>query len=261
MAGQKVVVALDFDGVIGDSLGDSFVQSVLAFREMGGNVQASRALEKQFRAGRPLAKDAGSYYTLLRIIQANPHVNFRRMTQAAFDAELQKDGPAKGLHFDELVTKNRLALAKANPEKWFALQRVYPGVKRLVWNLQKKHDVFIASGKNKQLIVRLLERNGFAIPEKNVVSGFSGTKAEQLEKISQVAGVPLGRIILVDDSLGFLRDAKKIGTEVALAKWGYCSRAQRKQARREGIARLRVPRVFGRSLTLWSRLRKMSRKE
>lgn len=258
MTRQKVVVALDFDGVIMDSLGDSFFQSVLAFKEMGGEVQASRAVEKQFRAGRALAEGAGSYFTLLRLIQENPRIDFRKMARAAFDAELQKDGPAKGLRFDRLVTKNRQVLAEKNPEKWFALQRVFPGVKRLVGNLQKKHEVFFASGKDKQLIVRLLERNDFNIPEKNIVSG---NKAEQLRKISRAAGVPLGRVILVDDSLGFLREAKKIGGEAALAKWGYCSRAQRRQARREGIARLRVPRVFGRSLTLQSRLRKMSRKK
>ena len=261
MEKPKVAIALDFDGVIGDSIGDSFVQSVLAFRDMGGNVSINAAAEKRFRAGRPFAKNADRYYTIIRLIQENPHINFKKMTQQKFDAEFRKDGVVKGKRFDQLVTQHRLELAAREPEKWLALQRIFPGIKRLIGNLQKKHVVFIASVKDKKLITQLLKRSGINIPEQNIVSGSSKDKVGHIKKVSQNAGVPVSKVILIDDSLNFLRDAKKVGAEVAMAKWGYSSRIQRKQAKREGISLIRIPRVFGMSLTLWSRLRKMRRKK
>jgi len=261
MEKPRVAIALDFDGVIGDSIGDTFAQSVLAFREMGGSVPFTRTMEKLFRAGKPFAKDAGGYYTILRLIQENQGINFKRMAQERFDAEVEKDGVAKGRQFDRLVTSHRLDLAAREPEKWIALQRIFPGVKRLIRNLQENYAVFIASAKGKKLIVQLLKEGGINIPGQNIVSGASKGKAGHIKKIAQMAGVPVSRVILVDDSLGFLREAKKIGAEAAMARWGYSTRAQRKQAKREGIPLVRIPRVFGRSITLWSRISKMRRRK
>jgi len=261
MEKRKVAVALHFDGVIGDSVRDSFVQSALAFRDMGGNVPINRAAEKHFRAGRILAGSAGMYYTLMRLIQENPGINFKRMSQEKFNAEFEKDGVAKGKLFDHLVTQHRRDLAAREPEKWLALQRTFPGVKRLIRNLQRKHVVFIASLKDRGLILKLLERSGVDIPEQNIVSMTSKDKVGHIKEVARRAGVPVSKVILIDDSLQFLRDARKAGAEAAMAKWGYSSRAQRKQAKREGIPVVRIPRVFGRSLTLWSRMRKMRRKK
>ena len=88
---KKIVIAVDFDGVIIDSLKESFLQSVSAYTAMGGNVLGSSKNEKKFRDAKYLAASADTYYTILRLIQQNPNVNFRKMSPGQFQAELRRD--------------------------------------------------------------------------------------------------------------------------------------------------------------------------
>ncbi|MFH1391185.1 MAG: HAD family hydrolase [Candidatus Diapherotrites archaeon] len=260
MAENKVVIALDFDGLIADSIRDSFVQSVNAYNSMGGRFPRIRATEKKFQQGKPFAKNADGYYTLLRLIEQNPKVNFRKMTQEQFDREFERDRTEKGPKFEKRFSEYRRHMQREHPDEWIALNSIFPRVERQIGKLQKKYSVWIATGKDRESVVRLLKKSGINIPADQILSKENTkSKVEQMRIIAEREGVPVSKILMIDDSLNYLRDVKAVGAEAAMAKWGYSTREQRRQAKREGIPLIRRP-LFGWSFTLAKKLRQMRKK-
>ena len=263
MPNKKIVIALDFDGLIVDSIRESFIQSVRTHKSMGGKVPESRAMEKRFRQGKPLTSGNDTYFTLMRLIAQRPLINFKKMTQEQFDAEFRREDSEKLKKFSALFSKNRKEMHKKNLKQWFALHKTFPGVKRWIQGLQRKNSVWITTGKDKESVLKLLERAGIKISENQILSrdiaNGNKSKGELLRLVAERERVPIGNVLLIDDAMSYLKEAKEIGAEAALAKWGYSTRKQQRELRREGIPGIRRP-LFGIGFTLSRKLKQMRKK-
>ena len=250
MLGKKGVVVFDFDGVIGDSVRECFVQSLNAYADLGGRVATSKAVEKAFRSARPLITKTEHFITVLRLIQENPRIDFNKMSQQQFDAEHRKDAGNAG-RFAERFYAHREQMRAISPKEWLALQKSFPKIAKFVAKVQKKNQVFIATTKDKKSVTELLRVYGIRIPEKNIVTKeFSKDKKQQLREIARRAGVSIREVLLVEDAVAQLRQASKIGVRGVLASWGYSTKAQRKEAKGEGIPLMRKANIFGR-VKIW----------
>jgi len=239
-ASKRGVVAMDFDGVIGDSVFENYVLAVSTYKELGGRAEYSPEAERAFRQARPLITKAEHYATIMRLIEQNPHINFSRMTQAQMNAEFVKDK----VRVEPFLAKyyvNRTEMQTNSREKWLALQKSYPGVPKLIASLRRRNQIFIATTKNRDSLVELLKRYGVQIPEQNLVTvEFSKDKRVQLQEIAKRAGVPIKKVVLVDDALEQMNAARQVGAKSVMFTPGYSMPIQRKEARLR-----RIPMIGG----------------
>ena len=246
MLKKKGVVAFDFDGVIGDSVKECFVQATRAFAEMGSKVKRNRQTERLFREGRPLITKVEHLFTITKMIQENPKVDFGRMTQAQFNAT-HTQNTQKAAEFAKRFYKQREMMKTSAPKRWIALQGAFPKIAKFISKIQRKNDVFIATTKDKKSTMELLASYGIKIPESHILSrDFSKDKKVQIQEIAKRAGVTPKEIVLVEDAVKQLRDVRTLGTRGVLVHWGYSTRAQRRSAKREGIPVIKKANVFGR---------------
>ncbi len=235
---KKGVVAFDFDGEIGDSVKECFVQAMKAHQEMGGRLRPEKWVEKKFREGRPFVTVVENFSTVLQLIEQNPKIQFNRLTQTEFNAVHRQNPQAST--FAKRFYDHRKQMQTREPREWRDLQREFPRIARLVRGLQKKNEVFIASTKDKKSVQDLLTTYGIRIPENRILSrDFSADKNAQLAEIAKRAGVHPHEIILVEDSLEQLQNARKIGVSGVMARWGYSTKAQKREARKENIPIIR----------------------
>ena len=245
---KKIVIAVDFDGVIIDSLRESFLQSVTAYTAMGGNVIGSSKNEKKFRDAKFLTKGADSYYTIFRLIQQNKDVNFSKMSPAQFQAELRRDAGKVSADFENRFYANRAAMRQEHEAYWLSLHSVSPRIKKWFARLQSdpNNSVWIATGNDFESCKKLLEMNGIKFaPEKIVSKEISKSKAKQIDIIANREGVTTSSVVHFDDSLTYLQETMGIGAKPVLVGWGPGGKRAVKEARRAGIKSIRKPWPFG----------------
>ena len=235
-AANRGVVAIDFDGTISDTVFETYVQSLKAYQELGGKVKHSPVVEKQYRAARPLITKVEHLFSVWKLIEANPHINFNHIKQEQMNAEFMADAERNKV-FSEKFYANRKHMQTQTPEKWVALNKSFPKIAEFIKRARRYNDVYIATAKDKVSIMSLLKRYGIQIPEERIISvEFSKDKRLQLKEISRLSGKSLSKIVLVEDAIEQLKGAKEIGAKGLLYRRGYSTLAQKKEARKMGVA-------------------------
>ena len=79
----------------------------------------------------------------------------------------------------------------------------------------------------------IVSNGGFHIKES--IGFLYKDKREQLKEISKRSGVPLHKIVLVEDSIEQIKAARSIGAKAVLYKRGYSTLAQKKEARKSRV--------------------------
>lgn len=230
---KPYLIALDFDGVIWDSVIESFVVAHQVYEKMGGGIPSTPVVEEKFRRGRFLCRDAEDFYTLLRFIEENPAKDPGLVTEEEFHP-LRKQEARQRAVFEKEFYRARSLMKQEEYERWCSLQSPYPGVIEEVKELQRSFArVVISTNKDEDSVRRLLSPHDLDL---DVVSKEVSTdKSVQVRRISSAYKVPLNQIIFVDDLYENVRLVKSIGAKVAMVKWGYSTRFQQKEARKAGI--------------------------
>jgi len=229
---KKGVVAVDFDGVLGDSVYECYVQSLKACKDIGLPLTHSSVLEKQFREARPLITKGEHFFSVMKMIHENPKINFNNVTQNQMNEAFKRDAEAsKG--FLERFYAHRKEMQATNPKGWVALNRSFPRVAKMMKGLSRRNEVYIATTKDKKSVMELLARYGIHVPEARIISvEFSKDKRVQLAEISKRSGKPMKSIVLVEDALEQVKAARSVGAKAVLAPWGYSTLKQRAEARK-----------------------------
>ncbi len=258
MPKEKGVVTFDFDGVIGDTVAENWVQAQKAYREVRGSTVTGRRAEKAFLKARPFLTKVEHFFTIMRLIEQNPRISFGRMTQERFDGECAKD-TVKAVEFTKGFYAARGQMKTKSRAEWLALQKMYSKIAKFVAAVQKGNQVFIASNKDRETIEDLLKIYDIKIPGENILSReFSKDKKLQLQEIAKRAGVGVKEVVLVEDAVKQLKDVATLGAKGVLVKWGYSTRRQRKEAKRNRVPIIRKANVVGR-YKIWRTQRKARR--
>jgi len=231
----KKIVALDFDGVVSDSVYECYVMAMRAFKDLGGKLTESSEIEKEFKKARPLVKVAEDYYVILKMIEENPKIDFDSITSEKFSAEKGKH-KQKFEEFNKKFYQNRSEMQKKDEKGWYKLLKEMPGVAKETKKIMKKKKVVIATTRDRDSTAKLLKNYGIEIAPEDIVSKeVFPDKRDQLRLISVKYDVPIKNIVLVDDLLDQVKSVKGIGAKAAMADWGYSTPTQRKEAEEEGI--------------------------
>ncbi|VVB75448.1 Phosphoglycolate phosphatase [uncultured archaeon] len=232
---RRGVVAFDFDGVIGDTAYECYVQTMKAWADVGGKTKPSAQVEKQFMQARPLITKRDHFFTVMRMIEENPRINFNNLTQGQMNAGFRADA-TKAKQFDEIYQRHREEMIKNDNARWNRLNRSFPKIAEFIKKVRRGNDIYIASTKTRGSILELLKRYKIDIPASRVLASEDAKdKAQMLKIISERSGKPLNRIMLVEDAIEQVKVARGTGVKAVLYRRGYSTTAQKKEAKRMGV--------------------------
>lgn len=253
----RPILVFDFDGVISNSVHDSFrtaVNTYISFRpahRLPLDKPLSTSTEtfqfekdrpelfKGFKDLMPLGSRAEDYYAILMILERNETGGIS--DQADFNAFNRRIPPAEQLAFHELFYAIRRELQKKNPEDWAALMPLFPGVADALFALAGRFTLAIATAKDRFSVD--IQLKGYGIdrlfrPENILDKDFAESKHAHLSKLHELYGVPYDRIHFIDDKVLHLISVKDLGVRSYLALWGFNTPREHEIAEKEGFTLL-----------------------
>jgi len=247
------ILALDFDGVIVDSVLDSlFVGHNTYLRLYGREVKKNFGGElftfenwekikrnyqkeiKYYRTLRPYIRGATDYGLIQKLMEEKKVIesqeefdNYRNSVD--FDFE----------DYEKEFYKERERLQNIDYRAWFNLEPPYPkiiqGMKKL---LEEEIKIVIATSNRRKAITKSFtpEYFGFTIGPKDILDKrFGEDKSEQMRHIVKFYRVNFEDIYFVDDQVSHLIQTKPLGIKAILAGWSYATETQKEEARKQDI--------------------------
>ena len=259
MQNIKPLLVFDFDGVISDSLHDSYVTSLNAYllverthslpltvpldpadRIFGFEKEQPR-LFTEFKRLIPMGNRAEDYFVIWRIIGSGAAEDV--WAQSDFD-RIKKNISRDALDaYGRDFYASRRERQETNPEAWASLSPVFEGIPAAVRSLSAKFNTAIATSKDLHSITILLNRYGlmpYFKPEFVLDKDFSYKKRNHLAHFHERFGIPFDRMHFIDDKALHLVSAKGLGVHGYLALWGYNTVREHELAEKEGFRLLNL---------------------
>jgi phosphoglycolate phosphatase-like HAD superfamily hydrolase len=233
---MKKLLALDFDGVLWDSVGECFVIACRVYQEL--YALPCTDLEGPFRRGRWLARTGGDFLLLLQLALADPQVDLAEYEVAQFE-ELRHRRATECQEFARHFYAERERSRLQQWKQWCSYQQSYP---QFLEQLGRLEGVFagtvVCTTKDEASVHSLLATVNLQLP----VYGRESTvdKGAQLKKVCADFGVGLSDVFFIDDLVENLEQVAPGGTHCGLAAWGYNTKAERERALALGFAVLPV---------------------
>jgi phosphoglycolate phosphatase-like HAD superfamily hydrolase len=220
----RVLLGLDFDGVICDSVDECLVTAVNAAAcPAGGKVvahtdQIDARLLAGFRRWRYLVRPAEEYGALLAWLHERPDAH---PTPASFAMFVRMRGDAL-VAFGERFFAARRTLHAADPEAWLALHRRYPEAVEGWRTLHERAEIHLVTTKDRESVRRLVDSWDLEVPDQRLWTRETfDDKADAVRRLAAAAGAAAEDVIFVDDHPGHLADVATTGATCWWASWGY----------------------------------------
>jgi phosphoglycolate phosphatase-like HAD superfamily hydrolase len=247
------ILALDFDGVIVDSVLDSLFVGHNTYlrlydrevkKNFGGELftfenweKIKRNYQKEikyYRTLRPYIRGATDYGLIQKLMEEKKVIE----SQEEFDS-YRNSVDFDFEDYEKEFYKERERLQNIDYRAWFNLEPPYPkiiqGTKKL---LEEEIKIVIATSNRRQAITKSFtpEYFGFTIDPKDILDKrFGEDKSEQMRHIVKFYKVNFEDIYFVDDQVSHLIQTRPLGIKVILAGWSYATEAQKEEARKQDI--------------------------
>jgi len=259
MKETKKMLVFDFDGVISNSIHDSYVTALNTYIEMVNEHQfplqapvepASDIFQfekrhpelfEAFRILLPMGNRAEDYYVFMQIM--NQHLISSIQDQEAFEefkATLSKDDLT---HYTQAFYSHRAAQQKKDPEGWSELLPAFPGVIEAIQALSERFVLAIATSKDRESVNLQLSHYGitYLFPGHHIVDkDFASSKRDHLRYLQETFKIPFPSIFFIDDKVLHLISVKDLRVQCLLAGWGFNSAREHDIALREGFQVLEI---------------------
>lgn len=233
---MKRVLALDFDGVIWDSVGECFVMARRVYTEMTG--LPCTGLEAAFRRGRWLVRTGGDFLLVLQLAMADPDGDLTHFPKAEFE-RLQREKAAETQAFAAEFYALRDKTRDEHWKEWLSFQQPYPLFMQQFEGLSKFFDqIVVCTTKDTKSAQALLASAGLDLP----IYGkeLAVHKGDQIKALCEQHQVEPSQIFFIDDLVENLDQVRPTGAACGLAAWGYNTSAERQRAVAEGYPVLEV---------------------
>lgn len=231
-----MVLALDFDGVISNSLIDGIITAKNAYLRFFPYSKIARDdISSTAAKLRGFVENAGDFFVVMRAIEENKNIT----SQKEFDEYKKRFGTLLLKTYYDQFYEERMVLQQ-DIDKWCSLS---PPFKPVVEKLRKfdLNKIFIITSKDFKSVRLLLDHYNIPIPNENIFDNRIKCKLEKLKMLNR----PLKDIVFVEDLLlNILFIKKNSPVKCYLATWGFNNEEQRKIAEQEGITLLTQDNFF-----------------
>lgn len=240
-------IALDFDGVIADSISECLVIGYNAFRNFAKEGHVIRDLSAlsteeiaEFKRLRNFIR-SGEDYVFIRLAMAN---NRTITNQEEFDQFLLQNHHLSESFF-QLFYKERIRLSGKETRQWIALNPLYSGMKDFLVGVLNSDQLAIISTKKAEFIRRILEGHKIDIPGKDIYhAGHNRSKLDIIRELMENMGIEPSCFHFIDDQVDTLIKIKPSGINLYLAGWGYNDEEQRVRAETNDISVLSLEKFY-----------------
>lgn len=223
MKSKEIILALDFDGVICNSIDECLITSYNAFYKtrVDDLSKIPNNVKYFFCKYRFYVRPAGEYYLLHKAYQKSLiNFNFRAFHQ------LKNEYMNEIKLFEKRFYSERDFLRK-NKERWLSLHKIYEHV----WEFFKeyKEGFFIVTTKDKDSVEMLSAYFGFRNQIRDIFSKEMSTKKTELfaSLFSKYGNYLKNKqLAYVDDNEWHLADVQHLPVELYFATWGYSSKQE-----------------------------------
>ena len=233
MAPARKIIALDFDGTLLETSYESFLTAARTYKEFTGKDLENPVNAKRYARGRGFSLNAESNYTLTKIIDENPEIDFVNFTQEEFDIK-KAQNKGIGEEYAKRFGENRKKFAET--KEWFEIQKPFEGIKEMISEWSSNYQVYITTTKKLWSVLALLKHHGINFAEEKIISDHAKeTKEHLLLRVAELEKVPISQVILIDDALKQAIFAKQAGAKAILAMWGEKRKSFEEGAKKEEI--------------------------
>jgi phosphoglycolate phosphatase-like HAD superfamily hydrolase len=239
---KKNVWALDFDGVVCDSCGESSLSAWKAATELWPEIfGAPEALEKKdrivedMRVVRPVVETGYENIVQIRCLLEGVRPQDMLENWSAMLPECMDEWNLDRQFLVELFGRTRDEWIESDLDGWLAPNRIYPGVPEAMDQLMVEHEVYIVTTKQARFTEMILERMAFIdFPSDRIFSQtISGKpKTEVLQMLQERH--PGTRYHFVEDKYSTLKKVEREPSldawNLYLVDWGYNVRRERDEA-------------------------------
>ena len=215
---SEIILALDFDGVICNSIDECLITSYNAFYELEINnvSEIPDDIKNFFYTYRYYVRPAREYYLIHKAFQeklTNFDLKIFNQLQKKYRDEIRLFEP----HF-----YNMRFLLKQDKKNWKSLHRIYDHVKEFFRSYSKQF--FIVTTKDKDSVEILAEYFGFRKKIKDIFSKEISLEKDHLfNNLLSTYDRYLtdNKLVFVDDNEFHLAEVQKLPIELYFASWGY----------------------------------------
>jgi HAD superfamily hydrolase (TIGR01509 family) len=222
---RVTAVALDFDGVVCDSIEECLRLSYAVFREVEHGDPADVAtlldaappspLSACFLERRGIVRPAAHYYLLWKWLSDFPD---RPLSTEEFEA-MALDYGDRLRAFHDRFFRYRSAVRERNPDAWLRLNPPFPGVVA-AWPRLRRQPLYIVTTKDRGAVTQFLDAHHLPATAIFAAGEFTD-KGQALATIASREGCDPQDVLFVDDNASHLADAARAGTRIVWAAWGY----------------------------------------
>ena len=231
-------LALDFDGVIVDSIQECLVTAHNAFMQHLGKSDFrvdlgsfSAEFLDSFRTVRNFIRRGEDYVYILLAAHRGEAI----WNQQGFDAFSDANDELRD-RFRELFYGQRQDLQNHYPEEWLALNPLYPGIAGLLSSMDRDL-VYIVTTKDLASVRMILGNQRIVLDDAHLYQATKTyRKPEILQQIAGARGCSEEEIIFIDDHTAtVLEVAGQTRVSIYFADWGYHSPEQKDQILEQNI--------------------------
>jgi phosphoglycolate phosphatase-like HAD superfamily hydrolase len=213
------LLVLDFDGVVCDSIDETFLASWNAYHALYRKEEPASvplSARRAFGALRPFIRTGEDFVMIQELLATGRTVR----SQAEFDDALRAAGAKTLSAWRELFNAARTKILETEKVAWLSLNRIYPHVGRAFAELPSRDALCILSTKRSRFIEEILTAHGIQMPLQRIhFSDGSMPKLAIVERLRREGG--FSSAILVEDQIDALRGNSNPCVRGLLATWGY----------------------------------------
>ena len=172
-------LALDFDGVIADSIGECLVighNAYVEYTQAGQQICRLEELNETHKAECRRLRNfihSGEDYVYINLAIDN---RVRIGNQQAYDSFVNKHLNLKDTFYD-LFYRERESFSSTNKELWIELNPLYKGIKQFLLQYQSKERLFIITTKKIKYALKILTANSIYLKEENCFCPVAGIQS------------------------------------------------------------------------------------
>jgi len=247
------ILALDFDGVIVDSVWECLFVSYNAYFKVYkqkkkdffggelftfGNWESIKKRYKKkvehYRIMRPYIRGANDYGLIIKLLEEKKIIK----NQEEFDV-YRKTVNFKFKDFNQEFYRERDRIQTMDFKAWFKLESAFPKITKDISKLlEEGTKIIIATSNRRRAIAQCFtpEYLGFEIKKKDILDKRYGEdKSDQMRQIVKLYNVKFEEIYFVDDQVNHLIQTRPLGVKVLLAGWSYATDIQKEEALKQKI--------------------------
>jgi len=247
MFSPKDILALDFDGVISDSIRECLVvahNAFAAFARQDNRIEGFEQLDSdhvdKLRFMRNFIRSGEDYVYITFALNKGLVLQ----NQQEFDTFAEEYQNLRE-QFLDIFYKERQEFSQKKTAQWIRLNPLYEGMQEFLSAFPHKRNLYVITTKKTEFADKILKGNGVEMAFEQMLHATPDNgKDKIITMLLRKRNVAPARFYFVDDQVDTLLKVKSSGIHCILAEWGYNNPHQIELAEKNQIRKMKLHELY-----------------